>query len=112
MNNNMHGHGTYRWKDGRKYEGYYEYDKKHGFGVYEWADGRKYEGNWSNGKQHGQGKYILSDGKIRIGVWENGKRLQWLSNQSRGSSTVDFSASAVSDLRHSANVKEFHDDKP
>ena len=46
----MHGHGSYVWKDGRKYEGFYEYDKKHGYGVYEWADGRKYEGNWAFGK--------------------------------------------------------------
>ena len=74
----MHGHGLYVWKDGRRYEGYYEFDKKHGFGVYEWADGRKYEGNWGHGKQHGQGRYVLADGKVRVGVWENGKRVQWL----------------------------------
>ena len=46
----MHGYGSYTWKDGRKYEGYYENDKKQGYGVYTWADGRKYEGNWLNGK--------------------------------------------------------------
>ena len=46
----MHGMGTYTWKDGRKYEGEYNLDKKHGYGVYIWADGRQYEGNWANGK--------------------------------------------------------------
>jgi hypothetical protein len=30
----MHGYGVYTWKDGRRYEGYYEMDKKHGYGVY------------------------------------------------------------------------------
>ena len=42
----MHGYGVYTWKDGRKYEGEYLYDKKHGFGVYTWADGRRYAGEW------------------------------------------------------------------
>ena len=42
----MHGKGVYSWKDGRKYEGTYENDKKNGFGIYIWPDGRKYEGNW------------------------------------------------------------------
>lgn len=46
----MHGKGIYQWKDGRKYEGEYEYDKKHGYGVYIWADGRQYQGGWVNGK--------------------------------------------------------------
>ena len=46
----MHGRGVYTWKDGRKYEGDYQYDKKHGFGKYTWADGRQYEGNWAYGK--------------------------------------------------------------
>jgi len=36
----MHGKGIYTWKDGRRYEGKYQFDKKHGYGVYTWADGR------------------------------------------------------------------------
>ena len=43
----MHGKGIYTWKDGRKYEGMYLFDKKSGYGVYQWADGRKYEGQWN-----------------------------------------------------------------
>ena len=46
----MHGYGVYTLRDGRRYEGYYEMDKKHGYGVYRWADGRRYEGNWQYGK--------------------------------------------------------------
>ena len=30
LNNNMHGKGVYTWRDGRKYEGEYQFDKKHG----------------------------------------------------------------------------------
>lgn len=36
----MHGEGVYKWKDGRKYVGSYEFDKKSGFGKYYWNDGR------------------------------------------------------------------------
>lgn len=80
----MHGRGVYTWKDGRRYEGEYQHDKKHGFGVYTWADGRKYEGPWAYGKQHGKGKYILPDGTVRIGVWDNGKRIKWLDEDDGG----------------------------
>ncbi len=74
----MHGKGVYVWKDGRKYEGEYMYDKKHGHGIYVWADGRKYEGQWAYGKQHGKGKYTLPEGLVRTGLWEDGKRTKWL----------------------------------
>ena len=36
----MHGGGVYKWKDGRKYVGEYENDKKNGYGKYYWNDGR------------------------------------------------------------------------
>ena len=36
----MHGRGTYTWKDGRKYDGEYDHDRKHGYGLYLWNDGR------------------------------------------------------------------------
>ena len=76
----MHGYGVYTWKDGRRYEGQYERDRKHGMGVYMWADGRKYEGMWMNGKQHGEGKYwAKGDQKPRQGRWQEGKRIEWLS---------------------------------
>ena len=73
----MDGEGVHRWKDGRKYEGQYQNDKKHGYGVYTWSDGRQYDGPWLNGKQHGKGKYIIN-GTFREGIWKNGKREAWL----------------------------------
>jgi hypothetical protein len=30
----MDGVGTYKWSDGRRYEGEYKEDKKHGYGIY------------------------------------------------------------------------------
>ena len=78
----MHGHGIYFWKDGRKYEGEYEEDKKHGFGVYTWADGRRYEGYWANGKQHGLGRYLVpNEDREKYGLWEDGKRIEWFEQE-------------------------------
>ena len=74
----MHGHGLYKWPDGRMYEGNYFNDKKEGYGVYTYPDGRCYKGNWSNGKQHGEGIFISPEGIQRKGEWRNGKRTHWL----------------------------------
>ena len=46
----MHGKGTFKWLDGRYYEGEYLDDKKSGFGTFGWPDGRMYEGQWKDGK--------------------------------------------------------------
>ena len=36
----MHGRGKYTFKDGKEYDGEYQYDKKHGFGIFNWPDGK------------------------------------------------------------------------
>ena len=46
----MHGHGVYKWGDGRIFMGSYIDDRKSGTGIYLWADGRAYNGEWSQGK--------------------------------------------------------------
>jgi len=78
----MHGMGLYTWKDGRRYQGMYIYDKKHGYGIYQWSDGRRYEGQWSQGKQHGYGAYIqpgtTGQYETKYGLWEMGRRIKWL----------------------------------
>ncbi len=57
-------------------------DKKHGHGVYKWADGRVYDGQWANGVQNGYGYYQHSQDKDRkIGYWEKGKRKQWVTEK-------------------------------
>ncbi len=44
-----HGHGTYVWPDGGRYEGEYRNGRPHGSGSYATASGDRYEGNWTNG---------------------------------------------------------------
>jgi hypothetical protein len=74
----MHGYGEFFWKDGKKYAGYYEKDKKEGFGIYLWTvpEKRVYIGFWKNGKQEGVGKYI-NNKTVRYGLWSRGERTKW-----------------------------------
>ncbi len=93
----MHGRGEYTWRDGRRYEGEYQSDKKHGFGSYTWADGRKYVGEWVNSKRHGRGRIISVEGFEREGVWEEDKRVRWLDDgKEMGSSQFRNSLSKIS----------------
>lgn len=38
----MNGHGIFKWKDGRVYEGDYVADRKQGQGKFIWPDGKVY----------------------------------------------------------------------
>ena len=77
----MHGYGEFRWKDGKRYLGYYTHDKKEGFGIYYWASpNRVYIGFWKGGKQDGVGKYI-NPKTVRFGLWKNGERDKWFSSE-------------------------------
>ena len=49
----MHGFGEYLWKNGDKYEGYYENDLRHGKGIYRFNNGSVLKGTWVNGKKEG-----------------------------------------------------------
>ena len=44
------------WKNGTKYEGDFEDDKKHGTGTYIWPNETRYEGAWVDNKRNGFGK--------------------------------------------------------
>ena len=61
-----------------KYEGSFADDKRHGHGVFRWRDGKVYDGNWEKGKQHGIGTFIGNDGSQRQGEWIYGKRVRWI----------------------------------
>jgi hypothetical protein len=77
----MSGYGEFKWKDGKRYLGYYLNDKKEGFGIYYWtSSGRAYIGFWKKGKQDGVGKYINNE-TTRFGLWRYGERLKWFENE-------------------------------
>jgi len=58
----MGGLGVYTWPDGKRYEGFYQEDKKTGLGKFSWPTGMSYNGFWKEGKQHGIGIHIRSGG--------------------------------------------------
>lgn len=51
----MHGKGILTWKNGKKYNGEFNNNKREGKGICVWKDGRKYDGMWLDGKEHGMG---------------------------------------------------------
>ena len=61
--NNIHGHGKYKWADGREYTGDWVTNKMHGSGIFTWADGRKYQGQYYDDKKHGHGVFTWPDGR-------------------------------------------------
>ena len=80
-NGKYHGHGTYTYPNGDKYEGDWILGKRNGKGIYiygkgEW-EGDKYEGEWKNGNKNGHGTYIFGEGEWEgdkyEGEWKKGK---------------------------------------
>ena len=58
-----HGHGVYKYNNGDRYEGQFEYDcGRHGQGTMYYANGEKYEGGWLNDEKHGEGVLTTPDG--------------------------------------------------
>jgi len=66
--------GTYKWPNGRIYEGGWNNIFRHGNGSYWWPDGRTYVGEWKNDKRHGHGVYTWPDGDVFEGNFNEGKR--------------------------------------
>jgi hypothetical protein len=47
----------------------------HGQGEYVWKNGDRYTGEFQNDKKHGQGELIYADYREKKGIWENGEFL-------------------------------------
>lgn len=57
------GFGTYSWKDGGLYSGFWKNGKKHYFGMQFWKDGDFWYGLYKNGnRKPGFGTYVWDDG--------------------------------------------------
>lgn len=51
------------YKDGSKFTGEVQDDKRHGKGAYHFGNGDKYIGNWENDQMNGHGHYIYANGE-------------------------------------------------
>ena len=67
-----HGHGTYIWPNGNRYEGEYRNGKRHGHGTFTWADGDRYEGEYRDDKPNGWGVGTFESSGVYEGHWANG----------------------------------------
>jgi len=69
-----HGHGTYKWSDGRQYSGEWHKNVRGGRGVFTWpSTGDRYEGEFEQGQRHGQGHFVFGEsGASYKGEWLQG----------------------------------------
>jgi len=51
---------------------------KHGHGVYRWADGRVYVGNWIDGQQDDERVYLFPNGDVKKAKWVDGHKGEYL----------------------------------
>ena len=74
LNGKKHGKGAFKWTDGSKFEGEFEFNNINGKGIYKWSDGRSYEGEWKNNKMDGKGEFKWADGRKYIGNYKDDKK--------------------------------------
>jgi hypothetical protein len=72
-NGKAHGQGTYYHKDGTLYTGAFVNGVKHGIGKLSFVSKEWYSGNFVNGVINGKGKMTYRNGDIYTGDWVNGK---------------------------------------
>ncbi|HUI06037.1 MAG TPA: hypothetical protein VL486_03425, partial [Verrucomicrobiae bacterium] len=65
-------HGTYTWRDGKKYEGEFKNGRPNGRGIYTSPDGQKYVGEFKDGRIRGQGTHIWPNGCQYSGEFNDG----------------------------------------
>ncbi len=89
------GHGTFIWRNGKKYVGDFKNGLRHGLGklyyapgglednsesghwvmikydIYEFVYYESYEGDWIDDKREGHGTLLLTNGSKYIGLWAN-----------------------------------------
>ena len=62
--------------NGDYYEGEFHSNMKHGRGTYKWADGRAYEGSYQKDRMFDErGKMKMYDGSIIEGIFVNDQRV-------------------------------------
>lgn len=72
--NQKHGRGVLKHKDGSIYVGNWMNNKRHGQGEMYYSNGDRYVGQWAEGLKHGEGTYhFVSNHCLFEGTWEKGQ---------------------------------------
>lgn len=74
QNGDFNGHGKYFYKDGSVYEGGNKDGLADGFGTVNFSSGNKYVGNFKNNKYHGFGKFFYKSGAKYEGQFKKSKK--------------------------------------
>ena len=69
-----HGQGVYTWKDGRRYQGRFEFGKRAGEGTLEWPNGNTYQGQFLDNQLSGQGVFTWANEDRYEGDFVSGRR--------------------------------------
>ena len=72
--NEMHGNGTYYWRDGREYKGQFYHGSKEGHGEFSGTDLSEYTGEFTDDKMEGFGSLNMPDGQVYVGHFSDWKR--------------------------------------
>lgn len=68
------GNATFRWPDGRQYEGQFAQGRAQGMGSGSWPNGDVYRGTWQAGQHHGHGELTRGDDSRYVGDFVEGQR--------------------------------------
>ena len=60
----MHGKGTFKWSNGKKYKGEWSNDERNGTGEMEYTSVKVYNGEWKDNKRNGEGTLREANGDL------------------------------------------------
>mmetsp|Transcript_4416 Transcript_4416/g.4236 ORF Transcript_4416/g.4236 Transcript_4416/m.4236 type:complete len:82 (-) Transcript_4416:383-628(-) len=71
LKGNISGKGKLIYKDGKVFQGEFEWFNANGRMTY--PDGTIFEGKINDCKECGEGKFITADGEVKTGLWKEGQ---------------------------------------
>lgn len=81
-NDQPHGEGLYRFRNGDIYAGMHDDGDYHGTGRFIGIDGTEYQGEWVKGKREGKAVYYSKQtGVATVGIWEADKFVKYISHK-------------------------------
>ena len=107
--NCQNGQGTFKFKDGSVYEGFFKNNKFQGQGTMKYSNGNVYIGKWLNHERSGRGKLTFPNGDKYVGHFQENKF--WGKGKFTYSTGDFFDGDWVNHLAHGKGVYRFEDNE-